>query len=97
MDFTEVITSRRSHRKFKEDIVADEIIERIIEAGRLAPTWSNKQGARYIIVKSKSLIKEIADATNQKWIENVPMLIVVCIAPNRSGKNINNLLTKLNA
>jgi len=91
MDFTDVIIKRRSHRKFKEDIIEDEILERIIEAGRLAPTWSNKQGARYIIVKSKSLIKEIADATSQKWIESVPMLIVVCIAPSRSGKNISGL------
>ena len=91
MDFTDVIKNRRSHRKFKEDIVEDEILERIIEAARLAPTWSNKQGARYIIVKNKALIKEIADATNQKWIENVPMLIVVCISPSRSGKNLSNL------
>jgi nitroreductase len=91
MDFTDVIKTRRSHRKFKEDIVEDEVIERIIEAGRLAPTWSNMQGTRYVIVKNKSRIKEIANAHNQKWIENVPMLIVVCIAPNKSGKNINGL------
>ncbi len=91
MDFINVITNRRSHRKFKEDVIEDEILERIIEAARLAPTWSNKQGARYIIVKNKALIKEIADATNQKWIENVPMLIVVCISPSRSGKNLSNL------
>ena len=91
MDFTEVIIKRRSHRKFKEDIVDDEILERIIEAARLAPTWSNMQGTRYIVVKNKTQIKEIADAGNQKWIGNVPMLIVLCIAPNKSGKNINGL------
>ena len=91
MDFTDVITKRRSHRKFKEDIVDDEILERIIEAARLAPTWSNMQGARYIIVKNKTLIKEIANSTNQKWIESVPMLIVVCIAPKGSGKNLSGL------
>ena len=91
MDFTEVIKNRRSHRKFTEDIVDDEIIERVIEAARLAPTWSNMQGARYIVVKNKTQIKEIADAYKQKWIEHVPMLIVVCIAPNKSGKNINGL------
>ena len=91
MDFTDVINKRRSHRKFKEDIIEDEILKRIIEAGRLAPTWSNKQGVRYIIVKNKSLIKEIADGITQKWTEDVPMLIVVCIAPNGSGKNMNNM------
>ena len=91
MDFTDVIKSRRSIRKFKEDIIEDEILERIIEAGRLAPTWANKQGVRYIIVKDSSLIKEIANATTQKWTENVPMFIVVFIAPNKSGKNMNNL------
>lgn len=91
MDFTDVIKNRRSHRKFKEDIVDDEILKRIIEAGRLAPTWSNMQGPRYIIVKNKTIIKEIADGNGQKWIEKVPMLIVVCIAPKGSGKNANGL------
>ena len=91
MEFTDVIMKRRSHRKFKQDIIEDDILERIIEAGRLAPTWSNKQGVRYIIVKNKSLIKEIADGITQKWTEDAPILIVVCIAPNKSGKNMNNL------
>ena len=91
MDFNDVILNRRSIRKFTQDTIPDEKIKKIIDAGRLAPTWANKQGVRYIIVKDKSLIKEIADGITQKWTENVPMLIVVCIAPNGSGKNMNNL------
>ncbi|QEE14660.1 nitroreductase family protein [Promethearchaeum syntrophicum] len=91
MDFTDVIIKRRSHRKFTQDTISDEKIKKIIEAGRLAPTWANKQGVNYIIVKNRSLIKEMANGINQKWTENAPILIVVCIEPNRSGKNINGL------
>ncbi|MHA2017569.1 MAG: nitroreductase family protein [Promethearchaeota archaeon] len=91
MEFNDVILKRRSIRKFKQDPVQDEKIRKIIEAARLAPTWSNKQGVRYIIIKDQNTIKEIANATTQKWTENVPMFIIVCISPVNSGKNMNNL------
>ena len=89
MEFNDVILKRRSIRKFKQDPVQDEKIKKIIEAARLAPTWSNKQGVRYIIIKDQNTIKEIANATTQKWTENVPMFIIVCISPVNSGKNMS--------
>ena len=91
MDFTEVIKSRRSIRKFTEEPISDEILERILDAGRLAPTWANLQGTRYIVVKNPDKVKAVAEATGQKWALGAPMFIVATISPKHSGKNKNGL------
>ena len=66
MDFYDVVKKRRSYRFFKQDMPEKEKIERILEAARLAPTWSNKQGAHYIIVKEPNNVKAIWEAVGQK-------------------------------
>ena len=45
--------SRRTIRKFKPDLVEDEKIEKILEAGRYSPTGANKQMISYTILGSK--------------------------------------------
>lgn len=47
------IKTRRSIRNFKLEEIPDDVIDMIIEAGRLAPTGSNAQGTSYIILKDK--------------------------------------------
>ncbi len=91
MDFTEVIKNRRSIRKFTDEPISDEILERILEAGRLSPTWANLQGTRYIVVKNPETVKAIAAATGQRWVNEAPMFIVATISPQHSGKNKNGL------
>ncbi len=90
MDFTEVIKTRRSHRKFTEEKVPEEILRRIMDAAFLAPTWSNKQGVRYIVVDDSEQLKKLGEA-GQKWISEAPMAIVVFIEPKNSGVNTNGL------
>jgi nitroreductase len=43
MDFNETVIKRRSLRKFKQDAVPNEVLNRILEAGRWAPSASNLQ------------------------------------------------------
>ena len=49
----ENIRNRRSIRKYKEDMVSKEIIEKIVEAGTYAPTGMNKQTPIIIAVTNK--------------------------------------------
>ncbi len=90
MDFTDVIKTRRSHRKFSEEKVPEDVLNRILEAACLAPTWSNKQGVRFLVVDDPEQIKRVAEA-GQKWLANAPMIIVVFINPKDSGVNTNGL------
>lgn len=49
----DAIKTRRTIRQFTDKTVSQEIIQMIIEAGRLAPTGTNAQGTSYIILNNK--------------------------------------------
>ncbi|HRT36706.1 MAG TPA: nitroreductase family protein, partial [Caldisericia bacterium] len=61
-DILEIIKSRRSIRNYKNEKIKDEEILKIVEAGRWAPSASNNQPWRFIIVQNVELIKKIGDA-----------------------------------
>ena len=88
MEFIDVIKSRRSVRSFIKKEVNQEKIEYIFNCARLAPSWMNKQCWHFIIVKNSDKIIEIAK-TNiiNRWLKNVPMIIISCADPLESGKN----------
>lgn len=48
MEFEQVVKSRRSIRKYKPgQSISKEMVEHLIEAAILAPSWKNSQTARY--------------------------------------------------
>lgn len=49
MQTLDAIKTRRTIRKFTEEPVSHEVIEKIVEASSYAPSWKNTQTARYII------------------------------------------------
>ncbi len=53
MDFEKVIKERFAARKFKDQVIDDVLIEKILEAGNLAPTAKNIQPQKIYVVKSK--------------------------------------------
>lgn len=50
MDALEAILTRRSTRKYKDDIPDRKLIEKVIEAGRYAPSGSNSQNTHFIVL-----------------------------------------------
>ena len=60
-DFLGFVKERRSIRSFKSDPVPDDIIDKIIEAARWAPSGGNSQPWEFIVVKEKGLRQEIVD------------------------------------
>ncbi len=61
------IKSRRSTRKFKENKVPDDILAKIIEAGRYAPSGGNSQSTHFIIVTNKDILDELARLAMQEF------------------------------
>jgi len=60
-----VIFQRRSTRSFKKEPLPDNMIRRILEAGRFAPSAGNGQPWKFIVVKSPEIIAEMEkDAEN---------------------------------
>lgn len=66
--------------------VEEEKLTEILEAARLAPSWANKQGCNYVVVKNKATIKELAWDFNS-WISEAPILLAACIDPKDSGSH----------
>ncbi|TFG17917.1 MAG: nitroreductase [Promethearchaeota archaeon] len=88
MDFYEVIKNRRSYRFYSTKMPTDDQIERIIDAARLAPTWANRQGMEYVVVKNTKLVKDVWEAIGQenKFVD-APIFIVGIIPESKSGVN----------
>jgi nitroreductase len=85
MNVFEAIKERRSIRSFKEQDVKEEDIEMLIEAARWAPSAGNIQPWEFIIVRRHELKKELAEAAfGQAFVEEAPIVIVVCADENRS-------------
>ncbi len=86
MDFYEVIATRRSVRSYQSKQIPDDVLERVLEAGRIAPSGSNSQPWRFVVVKDESNRKEIAKACyGQSFIAEAPV-VLVCCSVNRVSK-----------
>ena len=62
-EFMRFIRQRRSHRQFKKGAVPREVIERLVEATRYAPTGGNVQGVDMIVLEDDERKKRLSDLT----------------------------------
>ena len=84
MDLLEIISNRKSVRKYTENHIPDEDLRKILEAGRLAPSWMNVQSWKFILVKSqekKDLLSELS--IGQPQVKTADALIV-CVADTKA-------------
>lgn len=86
MDFIDVVAKRKSVRDFLNKDVEEEKLRSIFEAARLAPSWANKQGCTYVVVKDKAKIKELASGFTS-WLDEAPIVLAACIDPKDSGSH----------
>lgn len=78
MDTIEALKTRRSIRKYKSDPVPKELIEKVIDCGRLAPTARNVQPWEFVVITDSSTLKRIGGMANHgKFIADAPVCVVV--------------------
>jgi nitroreductase len=89
MDFYDVIKTRRSARQYRPDPIPKDVLNRVLHAARLAPSGSNRQPTRYVLVEDQEARKQLAELChNQRFIAEAPVVIVACggkIPSNRGG------------
>ena len=61
MNAQECILTRRSTRKFAAKPVESELIDRVVEAGRYAPSGGNNQYTHFFVITDKAVLDELAD------------------------------------
>jgi len=81
MEFMEVIRKRRSIRKFKPDPVSDELIREILEAARLAPSGTNLQPWRFVLIKSEEKRRKLLGHT-VNFVTTAPVVVACCVDLN---------------
>jgi len=73
------IAKRASVRNFTPEPVSKAQIERILEAGRLAPSAKNRQAWRFIVVQDTQLKQRLETASfGQDYVGKAPVVIVCC-------------------
>lgn len=76
--FLEFLKNRRTIRSFKEKKVSDKEIEMILEAGRWAPSASNRQPWQFIVIKNEGKKRELAKlARYGSFLGDAPIVIAI--------------------
>ncbi len=99
-DLMEIIRSRRSVRKYLDEPVSENDLEKILEAVRWAPSWANTQCWEVVIVKDPG-VKEALQATLPpkgnpavKAMVQAPVVLVLCARKGVSGYYKGQVTTK---
>ncbi len=73
------IANRRSIRKYRPDPIDKDVVKRILEAGRLAPSAKNRQAWRFVAVQDAETRLKIQDAAfGQEYVGQAPLVIAAC-------------------
>ena len=82
-DVLKAIRNRRTVRRFKSNPVDEEMLQMILEAGRWAPSFSNLQPWKFIVIRDPglktSLDKEARQSVLHLGINQAPVVILVCV------------------
>ena len=63
----ELIHSRRSKRRFRDRTVERDVIEKVLEAARFAPSEHNTQTTEFVVIRDKAMIHEIGALTAEYY------------------------------
>lgn len=77
MELLELMKKRYSVRKYSDRAVEDEKLQKILEAGRLAPTAKNNQPQKIYVVKSEEAIRKIREINRCAY--DAPVVLIVAI------------------
>ncbi|HUI71062.1 MAG TPA: nitroreductase family protein [Spirochaetia bacterium] len=78
MDFRDVICGRESVRSYDPNKPVDKLVlERILEAGRVAPSAANRQPWRFVLVSSRENLLKLKRCYARPWFQDAPHILVV--------------------
>ncbi len=89
MKVEDAIKIRRSIRKYQDKDVPDNLINKLIESARLAPSSHNAQPWKFFIIKdekSKEKLK-VNNVFKQPFVCEAPIIIICCADPDLSAKS----------
>ena len=86
MDIYQLIEHRKSVRHYKPDEIDKDTLERVMNAARLAPSGSNRQPWKFILVSDPATRdKMVPLCCRQKFIAEAPLAVVACALPTEGA------------
>jgi nitroreductase len=90
VELMEAIQGRRSIRRYKTDPVPDDMLEKVLEAVRWAPSWANTQCWEIIVVREHGIKREVVETLSlgnaaREAIIQAPLLLVLIGIKGRAG------------
>jgi nitroreductase len=86
MDAFDAIKSMLAVRSYQDKPIADAVVMRIVEAGRLTGSSRNRQEWDFVVVRSPETLKQLgALASTGKYIADAPLAIAVVVPENATG------------
>ena len=91
-NFAELITNRRSVRKYTETSLEPHEVEQIMKAALMSPSSKRSNPWQYVLVEDKETLKKLAYCkdTGCSFVENCALAIVVLTDPMQSGAYIED-------
>lgn len=78
MNMLELLRTRRSIRKFdRSRAVPDEILQRILEAGHIAPSACNKQPWHFYLIKSQEAREKVWACYDRPWVQDAYAYVLI--------------------
>lgn len=78
MDFYELIQKRESVRDYDPNRkIKDSVLNRILNAGRLAPSASNRQPWTFLLVSSNEKLEKIRACYQKSWFQQAPHILII--------------------
>ena len=98
MEYTDLIRTRESVRNYDPNRpVPKEILKKILDAGRMAPSACNYQPWKFLIISSSAILEKVRACYQHDWFKDAPNILVVLglrdQAWNRSYDGYNSVET----
>ncbi len=98
MEYSDLIRSRESIRNYDPGRqVSKEILEKILDAGRIAPSACNYQPWKFLVITSSPVLEKVKASYKPEWFNDAPHILVVLglrnQAWNRSYDSYNSIET----
>jgi nitroreductase len=78
VSLVDVVLSRRSIRRYEQKEIPKDVLDKILDAGRQAPSAANRQPWHFIVVSDLEIKKKLSKGMFNRFIKNAPFTIVGC-------------------
>lgn len=101
MNLSDAIRNRRTIRRYKQKPVGDKLLLDLIDSARFAPSASNMQQLRYIVIRIPETVEKVFFQTgwggsvkpkrSPEWLKDAPLAFIAVLAPAESVKNFKHI------